>query len=134
MLPFNAFLDELEKLGAISTDDARRSYDRLDTLEQNKPTLGQIGRYGALGAGAGALTKTLGNAIEHKALPSARAAGAGALAGAIGMGAVPLIRQKLDQRAEYGKLKKFMHQEHLGEYGASPGAMTDSPTTAGLSR
>ena len=50
----DSLFDELEKLGAISDDQARRSLDRLDQLDKNKPTPGQVGRYGALGAGAGA--------------------------------------------------------------------------------
>lgn len=130
----HGLLDELEKLGAVSSNEARRSLDRLETLEQNKPTAGQIARYGALGAGAGALTRTLGNAVEHKMLPSGRGAAAGAIGGAIAAGAVPLLQQKLDRKTEYGKLKKFMTQEHLGDYAKNPEPQTDAGTPTGLSR
>ena len=50
------------------------------------------------------------------------------------MGAIPLVARQLDRKAEYGKLKKFMNQEHVGEYAPSPGAMTDSPMSSGLSK
>lgn len=133
-MDFSPFFDELEKLGAISTQEARRSLDRLNSLEQVKPSGSQVARYGALGAGAGALTKTVGHVIEHGKLPGVRGALGSAAAGAIGMGAIPLIGQHFDRRAEYGKLKKFMGQQHDGEYGAAPGAMTDSPMTSGLSK
>ena len=127
----HGLFDELEKLGAVSTEEARRSLDRLETLEQNKPTIGQVARYGALGAAAGGGTKLLGNAIEHGGIPTSRAGLAGAAGGAIGLGAVPIIRQHLDRKAELGRLKKFMHQ---GDYGKNPEPQTDAGTPTGLSR
>jgi hypothetical protein len=126
-----SFIDELEKLGAVSAEEARRSLDRLDSLEQNKPTAGQVARYGALGAAAGGLTKTISNAIESGGRPTGRGALAGATAGALSLGAVPLIRQHLDRKAEYGKLKRFMHE---GDFGKNPSAATDAQTPTGLSR
>ena len=104
------FFDELVKLGTISADDARRSMDRLDSLEKSKPNMGQIARYGALGATAGALTKGIGHAIEHGRLPTGRAAIGSAIGGAIGMGAMPLVRHHLDRRAEMGKLREFVRE------------------------
>ncbi len=120
-----AFWDELLKMGAISPEQARRSLDRLDSLESSSPTAGQLGRYGALGATAGALTKGVSGAIEHGHLPTGRALLGGAAAGAIGMGTVPLIRRALDRHSEIGTLKKFMGQEHAGTYAKNPPA---SPT------
>ena len=38
------------KSATVSPDQARRSLDRLDTLERNKPTTGQVARYGGIGA------------------------------------------------------------------------------------
>jgi hypothetical protein len=130
LTPFDAqlvsCLAELEKVGAVSADQARRSLDRLDTLEQNKPTVGQVARYGTLGAGAGALTKGISSVVEHGKLPTSRAALASGAAGAIGMGAVPLLRSALDRRAETGTLKKFMAgtEQHAGDYAKSPGLVT----------
>jgi hypothetical protein len=105
-----ALFDELRKLGAISPDQARQSLDRLDTLEKNKPTAGQALRYGALGAGAGALGKTISHTIEHGKLPAGRALGGAAAAGSVAMGALPLVRGVLDRHTEASTLRKFMNQ------------------------
>lgn len=135
MLPLAPFFDELEKLGAVSADEARRSFDQLQALDQSKPTLGQVARYGLLGAAAAPAVHAIGNLVEGKPpIEGMRELAGQAVKGAIGMGAVPLLRQHLDRRAAYGRLKKFMTQEHVGDYGAAPGAMNDSPMTAGLSR
>jgi hypothetical protein len=119
-LDWNAFFDELVKLGAISDAQAQASADRLDTLEKSKPTGGQIARYGALGAGAGGVGRLVSHSIEHGVRPSLRGVGGAAAAGAIGMGAMPLIRSQLDRRAEAGHLKKYLQQEHAGTYGKNP--------------
>ncbi len=131
MLPFSVIVDELEKLGAISDEQARRSLDRYDQLEKDRPTLGQAGRYGALGAGVGTLTHVAGNALEGGSLKP-RALGAAAVKGAIGMGGVPLAVRALDRRAELATLKKYLSQEHLGDYAVSPnteaGGLAGPPT------
>jgi hypothetical protein len=107
----DAFFDELEKLGAISDEHARRSLDRLDQLDKNKPTVGQVGRYGALGAGAGALGHVVSRAIEGGGHAVTRRSALGAAAaGAIGMGAVPLVRGALDRHAEKKTLKAYLDQ------------------------
>ncbi len=131
MLPFSVIVDELEKLGAISDEQARRSLDRYDQLEKTRPTLGQAGRYGALGAGVGTLMHVAGNALEGGSLKP-RALGAAAVKGAIGMGGVPLAVRALDRRAELATLKKYLSQEHLGDYAVSPnteaGGLAGPPT------
>jgi hypothetical protein len=119
-LNVRAFFDELTKLGAVSDQQAQSSIDRLETLEKAKPTGGQLARYGALGAGAGALGRVVSHGIEHGKLPTGRALGGAAAAGTIAMGAVPLVRSALDRRAEAGHLKKYMKQEHIGTYGKNP--------------
>ena len=45
-----ACLDEMVKLGTVSDAEAQKAIDRLESLEKSKPTAGQVGRYGALGA------------------------------------------------------------------------------------
>lgn len=124
MIPIAAVMDELAKLGAISDEQARRSLDRYDALEKAKPTVGQVGRYGALGAGAGALTNMVKHTIEHGRMPSVRGALGSAAAGAIGMGAVPLIRGALDRSAERKTLKNYLTQEHVGNYASNPNTET----------
>ena len=131
---FVAFYDELQKLGAISDAQAQSSVDRLHTFEKNKPTAGQAGRYGALGAAAGVLGRGISHGIEHGKLPTGRSALGAATAGAVSMGAVPLMRGALDRHAEVGTLKKYLHQEHAGEYGKNPGAAIDAQPPSGLTR
>lgn len=123
----DAFFEELAKVGAISEEQARASLDRLDTLERNKPTMGQVGRYAGLGAVAGPVMSTVSNVIKHG--PSgainfggksiARGILGDAAKGAIGGGLVPLARNHLDRRGEIGTLKTFVHEHQLPP--ASPG-------------
>lgn len=121
-----AFYDELAKLGAITDEHARRAIDQLDSLEQNKPTLGQVGRYAALGAAAGPVIGAIGNAIRGGAKPgtsmlshlagaaqpgfgpAARALAGGAVTGAIGSGLVPLVRGQLDRHAAMSTLNGYI--------------------------
>lgn len=109
---------ELTKGAAVSADDARRSMDRLDTLERNKPTLRQVGRYGAIGGLGGAAIGAVGNAIETGTAlkgvtpkDKVRNLASSAVKGAFGGGAIPLLRAHSDRRAEMGTLKKFMKQD-----------------------
>ena len=107
----------LGKFANVTLEHARRSLDRLDSLERNKPTVGQAARYGALGAAGGAAIGAIGNAIEHGtalkgATPKAKALNlaANAVKGSLGGGAIPLARASLDRRAELGTLRRFMHE------------------------
>jgi hypothetical protein len=105
------FVACFEKLSAVSDEEARRSLDRLDQLEKNTPTGGQVARYGALGAGAGALGHVVSRAIEGGGRSVTRRSALGAAAaGAIGMGGVPLVRGALDRHAEKRVLRGYLHQ------------------------
>lgn len=106
----HAFFSELVKLNAVSAEDAEKSLERLDSLEKAKLTGGQVARYGALGAGVGAVTKAVTHHVEHGKLPKSRAMLGAAVGGASGMAAVPLIRSALDRHVEKGKLRKFLHE------------------------
>jgi hypothetical protein len=115
-----AFFSELVKLGAISDAQAQESINRLDLLEKQKPTVGQVARYGAIGAGAGALTRSISHGVETGGLPKLRGLGGAAAAGAVGMGLTPLIQSHLNRRAEAGTLKKYLAQEHAGKFSKNP--------------
>ncbi len=115
------------KSAAVSEDQARRSLDRLDTLERNKPTLGQVGRYGGIGGLGGAAIGAVGNAIEtgsalKGATPREKALNlaASTVKGALGGGALPLLRAHSDRHAEMGTLRKFMVQDKVAAIGAAP--------------
>jgi outer membrane lipoprotein SlyB len=112
-----ALFDELLKLGAISDEQARRSLDRLDSLERSKPNAKQVGRYGAIGGVGGAVIGGVGNAFEHGSAfkgttvkAKALNATANAVKGALSGGAIPLLRSHMDQRAEVGTLRKYMSE------------------------
>lgn len=115
------------KSSAVSVDEARRSMDRLDSLERSKPTIKQVGRYGTIGGLGGAGIGAVGNLIEtgaalkgatpkDKALNLASSAVKGALSG----GALPLLRAHSDRHAEMGTLRKFMQQDKVAALGAAP--------------
>lgn len=108
---------ELAKTAEVTADQARRSFDRLDTLERNKPTVGQAARYGAVGGLGGAAIGAVGHAIEGGSLlkgdtPKAKLLNlaANTAKGALGGGALPLARAHLDRRAETGTLRRFMQE------------------------
>lgn len=117
-------IDELEKLGTITPEQAQASLDRLQQLEDRKPTVGQALRYGALGAVAGPTisasadlirgnkpfkpAEVSGAPISHGRL---RSAAGSALAGALTSGAIPLLRYQTDRGAEIRTLKRFL-KEH----------------------
>ena len=116
---YHAFLDELQKLGAVSDVQAQQALERLDSLERGQPSAGQAMRYGALGAGAGLVSRGLGDVVEHgiggaegaisKLVP--RRYAAAALTGGLMAGATPMIRSSMDRRAEMGKLRSYLSQE-----------------------
>jgi hypothetical protein len=133
MLALTSVLDELEKLGFISDEQARRSLDQLDQLEKSKPTGGQVARYAGLGALAGPAIGALGQAVKGGRptgvsmlghLAGARTPGTGdalrsvasnAVTGALTGGAVPLARGALDRQANISHLKKYLQQEPTTE-------------------
>lgn len=127
MINKTAFFDELAKVGAITDEQARASLDRLDTLERNRPTVQQVGRYATLGAVAGPAMSLAGNlikkgprgALDFGGKTPLRGLLGDAAKGAIGGGLVPLARNQLDRRAEIGTLRTFMKQHELPS--AAPG-------------
>lgn len=109
-------VDQILKLAGIQPEEARRSLDRLESLDKNKPNAGQVGRYAALGAAAGPALGVVRNVIEGGKKwhdfggHPVRGALAAAATGAIASGAVPLVREELDRKAELHKLKTFMRE------------------------
>jgi hypothetical protein len=108
---------DLAKYAEVSPERARRSLDRLDALEQSKPTIGQAARYGTIGGIGGAGIGAVGHMIETSsplkgATTKAKLLnlGANAAKGALGGGAIPLMRNTMDRRAEVGTLRKYMRE------------------------
>jgi hypothetical protein len=106
------------KFAAISDDQALASLNRLESIEQTKPTLRQVGRYATLGAVAAPLAGAASNLMRGKptlegigTLGKLREGVAKGIGGAITGGAVPLVRSHLDQKAEVGTLKQYLRQQ-----------------------
>ena len=105
------------KIAAVSEEQARGSLNRLDSLERNKPTLRQVGRYGTLGAVAAPVASMVTNAVRGKPMLDAgtnigklREVAGRAAGGAITGGAIPLLRSHLDRKAELGTLRRFVDE------------------------
>ena len=126
------------KVAEISPEKARRAMDRLSSMEDTKPTIGQVGRYAGIGGGGGATIAALGNVIEgytkqprgpglkgHLAAlgraavradknPLAgdrvRSIASTAVKGALGAGVIPLARSGTDRASERKILKKYIQQ------------------------
>jgi hypothetical protein len=111
----DAFARALLKVAGISDDDARRSLDRLDTLERTKPTARQVGRYAAIGAAAAPAIGALANVVKGKpafegtgGFSKLRDAASTAVKGGLGASVIPLARTHLDRKAELGTLRRYV--------------------------
>lgn len=104
---------EVTPAGTISPEEAHQSLKRLKSLNSSKPTFGQVGRYGALGAAAAPIAAAVSNVIRGK--PSfeggLREIAAKGVGGAITGGAVPLVRSHMDRNAEAVTLRKYLAQK-----------------------
>ena len=113
---------ELEKraLGEVSEVEARSSLDRLQRLEQGKPTMEQLGRGAAVGAVVGPLAALAGRAVagrsvraatDQQFLPQARQLAAQIGHGTIFGGLTPALTSRIERGAEVNKLKGYLNQQ-----------------------
>lgn len=121
-----ACIDELHKLGAVTDEEAMETLNRLDSLDKNKLTADQVGRYATLGAIAGPAINFGKSMLQGKGiggyfgkdhttlLRRARHIGGDAIAGAATSGAIPLLRSALDRRASEQKLQDYVHTRAAG--------------------
>lgn len=117
------------KVAAVSDQEAEHSLQRLEQLEASRPTPRQAGRYAVIGATAGPLLRMATNKVRGKPLlefgqapgvGALRGVAADALGGAVMGGAVPLVRNSLDQRAEVGRLKAYLAGHEAPHQPGSP--------------
>jgi hypothetical protein len=116
---YQSLMDELEKVGTISEEQARRALDQYEGLEASKPTLGQVGRYAALGAVAAPAVGALGDVVYGAPVfggKIGRGIASSAVKGALGSGAIPLVRQQWDRHVAKSTLREYLRQ-----YGIEPG-------------
>lgn len=130
----------LEKMAKpLRYEDAAEAAQRLEALEASKPTPAEIGRGAIAGAAAGTLggitTSLIGGgaaqdfgkalkdakpgwrgkvtALGKGALTMGKHIGAGAAGTAAAVTAMPLIKRKLEQEAEKGRLRQYLDEhEH----------------------
>lgn len=117
------FFEALSKhaaAGPVSDEEAHDALKRYKRIEKTKPTGGQLARYAGLGAVGGVAINAAKDAIQGggKVLGGSgplksklRHAAGSAIAGAATSGALPLVRNHLDQQAEKGVLKKYLKQQ-----------------------
>ncbi len=110
-----SFFDELNKLGAVSDQEAARALATLQDLEQNKPTTQQTLGYAGIGALANPLMHAAGNIIKKRSPfegvslgDKLRDVGAQAVKGGVGGTAVSIAQQQLDRHQNMGKLKSYV--------------------------
>lgn len=113
-----ATFDELQKLGAVTDEQAQAAVDRLETLERNKATPERVARYATVGAVAAPAIVGIGNAIKGKGFRAGlsgmahlRDVAGDSAKGALGAGALPLVQQHFDRVGEEGKLRKYLAEE-----------------------
>lgn len=129
MMNFLSFSDEFLKLSAVTREEAEGALKRLKTLEETKPTAGQVARGALAGSAAGTtaalasnllsgnLAKgvreawkapTIAGKVGKMGLSALRTAG-GAAGGSAAFGAtLPTVRGHLDRQAEIAKLKEYL--------------------------
>ena len=112
-----ALLDELVKLGAVSDEHAQHALERLDSLDRNKPTVGQLGRYAGIGAVAAPAISAVGNVVRGRSpfegdtvKKKLREAAATAVKGGLSASVIPLARVHSDRNAQIGTLKKYLDE------------------------
>lgn len=112
-----AFADELTKMAAVSDQAVLNSVKRLDKLEQDKPTVGQVGRAAGVGAALGPVASLAQRAIAGRKASGGlgpyrgpRDLAASAVHGAIAGGFVPVLRRSVDQHAEKKTIKNYLNQ------------------------
>ena len=107
----HAMVDELLKIGAVSDEQAVRAADRLDTLERQAITPGQVARNVAFGAvtapALGALVNVVKGGAQHPT--TLRGVAADALKGGVAGGLLPLAQRAMDRRAEESTLRDYLN-------------------------
>lgn len=145
----DAFFDELEILGELTQLTKQADQDpsnqaienavaRYETLDRNKPTLKQVGRYSLIGATSAPIIGAIGDAIQggkgilgsEKGVKGViRGVASASVKGAIGSGLVPLVRSHLDRQSEKAQLRQLISKK-LEKASALSGAAPTEPWAA----
>jgi hypothetical protein len=130
-----AVVDELLKMGAMSDEEASHTLERLDSMDKNKLTPGQVGRYAAIGAVAGPVIGMSKSLIQGRGVGGhfgqdfttagrrLRHVAGDAAAGAMTSGAIPLVRSALDRSSALNSLKDYVETQQPAEMPKSSSAI-----------
>lgn len=125
MISFEAFIDELSHLHAVTEGQLKAASDvtqeqaetalkRLAYLDAGAPTAGQLSRSAAVGAIATPLASNISRLISHGEFSRPRDI-AGQIAGGLVMGtAMPLAKHKMETSAERRVLRDYINQGRHG--------------------
>jgi len=112
-----AMVDELNKLGFVTDEDAKRSLTVLEQLEQQRPRAREVARDAVVGGVLNPVTMSVARKIEtgrwtkgHSAKEKALTVAADAFKGAVGSGALRLALQKSKETAHKGVLKEYVKE------------------------
>lgn len=121
-----AFRDEWMKLAAMSSSEVKATMQRIKDLEQDVPTLEEVGRSAGVGAIMGPASTLVGGTVGGtlpgtgstgsralKAFKGVRGLAGAAAGGAVFGGLTPIVRNQVERRAEIGKLRKALKHGEL---------------------
>lgn len=109
MISFHAAIEELAKTAEVSREQAQIALERLDDLEHQKPTMGQLGRGALVGSVVGPIASNVSKLISAGHLHSPREMAGQIAGGAIFGTAAPLLKHKVESGAERKTLKDYIN-------------------------
>lgn len=107
------------KWAEVSDAEAMDTLQRLDAMDRNKLTPGQVGRYVGIGAIAGPAISATRSLIQKRPYfkdadtlgKKLRVVAGDAFSGGVASGVIPVIRSSLDRRAALGTLEDYMEKQ-----------------------
>lgn len=125
MISFEAFVTELGELGAVTSgqlakvaevtrEQASHALQRLDELEHQRPTAGQLGRGAIVGSLVGPIASNVSKLVSSGKLHTPREI-AGQIAGGTIFGtATPLLKHKVETGTERRTLRDYVESGRGG--------------------
>lgn len=125
MISFEGFVTELAELGAVTSgqlakvaevtrEQAQHAMERLDDLEHQRPTMGQLGRGALVGAMVGPIASNVSKLVSEGRFSKPREI-AGQIAGGTIFGtATPLLKHKVETGTERRTLRNYIESGQAG--------------------
>jgi hypothetical protein len=106
--------EQLQKVAEVTREQAQAAMLRLDELEHQKPTLGQLGRGAAVGSIVGPIASNVNKLISKGEFNTPREIAGQIAGGAIFGIATPLIKHRVETGTERHALRDYVNQGHGG--------------------